>query len=366
MRVGVIFGGQSVEHEVSLVSARSIVQHLNPERYESFPIGITRRGQWVTSRSPADLLRDGPDAAGTVPCCLPPDPAIGGLLISDPPGRKVQLDVIFPIVHGGHGEDGTLQGVLELAGLPYVGAGVLASSVGMDKDLMKRVFRDAGLPVVRSLTLLRSEWEAARHKCVDSMNLGFPCFVKPANTGSSVGITKARSKEELGRALETAFRYDRKAVIEAGLDAREIECSVLGNDAAEASIPGEIVPCNEFYDYEAKYLAEGSQLLIPAPIAPELSEEVRRLAVTAFRAIDGSGMARVDFFLDRRDGKVFINEVNTLPGFTPISMYPKLWEASGVPYGTLLDRLIDLAMQRHRDKMKTVSDFRPGSAAGKS
>ena len=298
MRVGVIFGGQSVEHDVSLVSARSIVQNLDPERYEAFPIGITRKGRWVASRTPDDLLKEGPDAAASIPCCLPPDPEVGALLLADPPGAKIHLDVIFPIVHGGHGEDGTLQGVLELAGIPYVGAGVLASSVGMDKDLMKRVFRDAGLPVVRSRTLLRSEWESARHECLASMDLGFPCFVKPANTGSSVGITKARSMEELGGGLEAAFRYDRKAVVEEGLDAREIECSVLGNDAPEASVAGEIVPCNEFYDYEAKYLAEGSKLLIPAPLAPGLSEEVRRLAVCAFQAIDGSGMARVDFFLE--------------------------------------------------------------------
>ncbi|MCI0655790.1 MAG: D-alanine--D-alanine ligase [Acidobacteria bacterium] len=365
LRVGVILGGQSVEHEVSLISARSIFQHLSGDRYEVVPIGITRRGRWVTSTDGTALLREGLESAAAQTCFLPPDPSVGGLVILGTDGRTVPLDVIFPIVHGGRGEDGTLQGVLEMAGLPYVGAGVLASSVGMDKDLMKRVFRDAGLPVVRSRTLLRRDWEGARHEILESLApaLGFPCFIKPANTGSSVGITKAKSRRDLEAGLNLAFRYDRKAVIETGIDAREIECSVLGNDSPQASVAGEIVPCNEFYDYEAKYLAEGSELLIPAPLPPVTAEEVRRLAVSAFKALDASGMARVDFFLDRGTGTVYLNEVNTLPGFTPISMYPKLWEASGIPYAALLDRLIDLALERHREKTKTISDFDPPSGA---
>jgi D-alanine-D-alanine ligase len=365
LRVGVIFGGQSVEHEVSLISARSIFQHLSGDRYEAVAIGITRTGRWVTSNDAATLLREGLESAGAQACFLPADPSVGGLRMLASDGRTVPLDVIFPIVHGGHGEDGTLQGLMELAGLPYVGAGVLASSVGMDKDLMKRVFRDAGLPVVRSRTLLRKDWERARHEILDSLppDLGFPSFIKPANTGSSVGITKAKTRRDLEAGLNLAFRYDRKAVVEAGVDAREIECSVLGNDSPQASVVGEIIPCNEFYDYEAKYLAEGSELLIPAPLPPAVSEEVRRLAVGAFKALDGSGMARVDFFLDRGTGAIYLNEVNTLPGFTPISMYPKLWEASGVPYATLLDRLIELALERHREKGRAIRDFNPPSKA---
>jgi len=367
LRVGVIFGGRSVEHEVSLVSARSIVTHLDAERYEVNPIGITRRGKWVTARDAGTLLADGLESAAARPCFLPPDPEVGGLL-SLSPGSEPEvssLDVIFPIVHGGQGEDGTLQGLLELANLPHVGAGVLASSVGMDKDVMKRVFREVGLPVVESRTLFRSAWEARRGEVLARLpgDLGYPCFVKPANTGSSVGITKAKTARDLEEGLDRAFRFDRKAVVERGIDAREIECSVLGNEEPVASIPGEIIPCNEFYDYEAKYLAEGSQLLIPAPLPPAVAEEVRRLAVAAFMALDGSGMARVDFFVDRKSGSVALNEVNTLPGFTPISMYPKLWEASGLAYPRLLDRLIDLALERHRDKERSVSEFRPVSGA---
>ena len=244
-------------------------------------------------------------------------------------------------------------------------AGVLASSVGMEQDVMKRVFREVGLPVVESRTLFRSAWEARRGEVLARLpgDLGYPCFVKPANTGSSVGITKAKTARDLEEGLDRAFRFDRKAVVERGIDAREIECSVLGNEEPVASIPGEIIPCNEFYDYEAKYLAEGSQLLIPAPLPPAVAEEVRRLAVAAFMALNGSGMARVDFFVDRKSGSVALNEVNTLPGFTPISMYPKLWEASGLAYPRLLDRLIDLALERHRDKERSVSEFRPVSGA---
>ena len=363
LRIGVIFGGRSVEHEVSLLSARSIIAHLDRERYEVVPVGITREGRWVTSRDFEGLLREGLDSTAARPCILSPDPSVGGLLLSRPTGTDVlSLDAVFPIVHGGQGEDGTLQGLLEMAGLPYVGAGVLASSVGMDKDVMKRVFREAGLPVVGSRTVLRARWEAQRRELLGGLpgDLGYPCFVKPANTGSSVGITKARTPADLEAGLELAFRYDRKAVVEAGVEAREIECSVLGNEEPVASVVGEIVPCNEFYDYEAKYLSGESKLLIPAPLPPATAEEVRRLAITSFLALDVSGMARVDFFLDRRDGTIYLNEVNTLPGFTPISMYPKLWEASGLPYPRLLDRLIELALERHRDEKRSVSEFRPG------
>jgi len=353
-----------VEHEVSLVSARSIIENLDRERYEVVPIGITRHGKWVTSPDASRLLETGLDSEESRACLLPGDPSAGGLLRlgnGSNPGAVSALDVVFPVVHGGRGEDGTLQGLLELADIPYVGAGVMASAVGMDKDMMKRIFREAGLPVVASRTLLRGDWERSRSDWVREISgeLGYPCFVKPANTGSSVGITKAHDPREMERGLDLAFRYDRKAVAEAGVDARELECSVLGNDDPLASVVGEIVPCNEFYDYEAKYLAEGSRLIIPAEIPGEVADEVRRIAVAAFRAVDGAGMARVDFFLDRRTGAVYLNELNTIPGFTPISMYPKLWEASGTPYPELLDRLITLALERHREKQRCDTDFRP-------
>jgi D-alanine-D-alanine ligase len=364
MRIGVIFGGRSVEHEVSLVSARSILDHLDPSRYEIIPIGITRRGRWITSPDPKELLEKGLESGKGEFCALPGDPSVGGLIrMGGAPGAVMKLDAVFPVVHGGHGEDGTLQGLLELAEIPYVGAGVLASAVGMDKDVMKRVFREAGLPVVESRTVLRGRWERHRADEVQSLSreLGHPCFVKPANTGSSVGITKAHDSRELERGLDTAFRFDRKAVVEAGVDAREIECSVLGNDEPEASAVGEIVPCNEFYDYEAKYLADGSRLILPAEIPGTVAEEVRRIAVAAFRAVDGAGMARVDFFLDRKTGALYLNELNTIPGFTPISMYPKLWEASGISYPELLDRLIALALERNRDRQRCDTDFRPGT-----
>jgi len=371
MRVGVIFGGRSVEHEVSLVSARSILQHLDPARYEVIPIGITRQGKWVTSSDASRLLEEGLESGRIDPCLLPGDPSAGGLVRLGnglTPGSVSALDVVFPVVHGGHGEDGTLQGLLELADIPYVGAGVMASAVGMDKDIMKRIFREAGLPVVAFRILVRSEWEKRRPELLKELpgDLGYPCFVKPANTGSSVGITKAHDFRELELGLEQAFRYDRKAVLEAAVDAREIECSVLGNDEMVASVPGEIIPCNEFYDYEAKYLAEGSRLIIPAEIPPEVSEKVRRISVAAFRAVDGSGMARVDFFLERSTHALYLNELNTIPGFTPISMYPKLWEAGGMSYRELLDRLIALALERHADKRRCDTDFHPVREGRKS
>ena len=370
IRVGVIFGGRSVEHDVSLISARSILQHLDPNRYEVVPIGISREGRWITSGDAALLLEQGLEASDQEACLLPGDPSTKGLIrLGDgrlPPGPVRPLDVIFPVVHGGYGEDGTLQGLLELADLPYVGAGVMASSVGMDKDLMKRVFRDAGLPVVLHRMLLRRGWEKDRERLLAELpgELGYPCFIKPANTGSSVGISKARDARQLSEGLDLAFRYDRKAVVETAIEAREIECAVLGNDDPMASVPGEIIPCHEFYDYAAKYLDEGSELVIPARVPPAVAEEVRRIAVAAFRAIDCAGMARVDFFLERDTDRLYLNELNTIPGFTPISMYPKLWEASGVGYRELLDRLITLALERHREKERCDTEFRPPGGAG--
>jgi D-alanine-D-alanine ligase len=368
IRVGVVFGGRSVEHEVSLVSARSILENLDPARYEVVPVGITRDGRWVTSGDARRLLDLGLDGGAGQECLLPADPSRRGL-VPVPGGGPLsggrRLDVIFPVVHGGHGEDGTLQGLLELADIPYVGAGVLASAAGMDKDVMKRLFRDAGLPVVPHRMLLRSEWDRRRGELRAELpgDLGYPCFVKPANTGSSVGISKCRAAADLEQALDLAFRYDRKAVVEAAVDAREIECSVLGNDDPVASVPGEVVPCREFYDYAAKYLEEGSELIIPARLSPDLAAEIRRIAVAAFRTLDCSGMARVDFFLERGTDRVYLNELNTIPGFTPISMYPKLWDASGLPYSRLLDRLIELALERHRDKQRSDTDYRPARPA---
>ena len=368
LRVGVIFGGRSVEHAVSLVSARAIMEALDPARYEVVPIGVTRQGRWVTS--------------GTR-YAIPPDPSVGGLVVLKPDGTRAggrraagargalparrggpgRLDVVFPMIHGTGGEDGSLQGLLELAGLPYVGAGVLGSAIGMDKAVMKALFREAGLPivdfrVVRRRDFVRDPEHAVR---LAAEAFGYPCFVKPCNGGSSVGVSKARNRAGLLAALRLAARYDRKLMIERAIEAREIECSVLGNDDPEASVAGEIVPANEFYDYRAKYIDPGSRLVIPAPISDAQQRAVRDLAVRAFRTLDLSGMARVDFFLDRQTQAVFLNEINTIPGFTPISMYPKLWEASGLPFGRLVNRLIDLAVERHREKSALVTDYDPGA-----
>lgn len=358
LRVGVIFGGRSVEHEISLLSARSIFEHLNRDRYEAVPIGITREGKWVTSSDAGRLLDRGLDSEDQNYCFLPPDPSTQGLIQVEESaflGPVRHLDVIFPVLHGGQGEDGTLQGLLELANLPYVGAGVMASSVGMDKDVMKRVFRDAGLAVTPHHLVLRKDWDANREQILSTLpdQLTYPCFIKPANTGSSVGITKVREGSGLEDGLDLAFRYDRKAVVETGVDAREIECSVLGNEDPIASVPGEILPCHEFYDYSAKYLKEGSELVVPADLEAAVTRQVQDTAVAAFKCIDGAGMARVDFFLERKTNQVLINEVNTIPGFTPISMYPQLWQASGISYPELLDRLIQLAFERYREKERS-------------
>jgi D-alanine-D-alanine ligase len=374
LRVGVIFGGRSVEHEVSLVSARAIMAALDPSRYEVVAIGVTKRGRWVT--------------AGTH-YALPADPSIGGLIVLKngrssrraPPARAGRalragaarsvgpgspagpLDVVFPVVHGTGGEDGALQGLLELADIPYVGAGVLGSALGMDKSAMKSVFREAGLPILdyrvaRSVDLRR---DIDRVVGLLEGAFGYPCFVKPSNGGSSVGVTKAKDRRTLVEGLRLAARYDRKVVIERGVAAREIECSVLGNDEPEASVPGEVIPVNEFYDYRAKYIDPGSRLVIPADLTPEQTRSVRELAVRAFQALDLAGMARVDFFLDRTSEAIFLNEVNTIPGFTPISMYPKMWEASGVSFPELVDRLIRLAIERHAEKKSLVTSYDPRS-----
>jgi D-alanine-D-alanine ligase len=376
IRLGVLFGGRSGEHEVSLTSAASVMRALDPAKYEVVPVGITREGRWRVGSGAFGLMSEaaGDDAAqrtaplqtvleeGRVvtPSIDPTGPKLLALAKSSPvPNARPEVDVIFPVLHGTFGEDGTIQGLLELADLPYVGAGVLASSAGMDKDVMRRLFRDAGLPVVPWELVLRRDWErdpASVRKTIEK-RLRYPLFVKPANLGSSVGISKVRKPPELQAAMDLAAQYDRKILVEKAVDAREVECAVLGNDSPEASIPGEIIPVNEFYDYEAKYIKEGSEIVIPARLSARQSKRVQELAVRAFKAIDCAGMGRVDFLLHRKTGKIFVMEINTIPGFTPISMYPKLWEASGVPYSKLLDRLIDLALQRHRDKARTRYEY---------
>jgi D-alanine-D-alanine ligase len=348
LRVGVIYGGRSGEHEVSVASAASIFKHIDAEKYEAVPIRIEKTGRWTLG--------------GRVPQALSAAAVLEGqrteALQTIEPSAAVAasgIDVVFPVLHGPYGEDGTVQGLLELANVAYVGAGVLGSAAGMDKAVMKTLFAAGGLPIVPHLVALRREWERDGADVTRRVrdDLRYPVFVKPANLGSSVGISKARSNAELTVAMELALQFDRKIVIEAAVpDAREIECAVLGNDEPRASVPGEIIPSREFYDYEAKYLDEASELLIPAPLSAAETARIQQLAVDAFRAAEGAGMARVDFLIGRGTGEVFVNEVNTIPGFTTISMYPKLWEASGLPYPALIDRLIELALERHSEKQK--------------
>jgi D-alanine-D-alanine ligase len=382
LRVGILFGGRSGEHEVSLLSAASVLGAIDRERFDVTPIGITKEGRWLTSASAEKLLRGeftsakhlragDPEAtpgaallAKGESIVIPPVPGDALAPFNVPQrrleDRAINVDVVFPVLHGTFGEDGTIQGLLELADLAYVGSGVLGSAAGMDKDVMKRLFRDAGLALVRHLTFLRADWEkdSKRVRKEVEKKLNYPLFVKPANMGSSVGVGKARDRKELEKAMDEAAAYDRKIVIEEGVGgkdrkAREIECSVLGNDRPEASIAGEVIPSKEFYDYEAKYLTEGSELLIPAKLNKKQMQQVQEMAVQAFLAVDCAGMARVDFLMDPKTEKIYVNEVNTIPGFTAISMYPKLWAASGLPYPKLIDRLIQLALERHAEKKKT-------------
>ncbi len=366
LRVGIIFGGRSSEHEVSLLSARGVMNAIDKAKYEVVPIGITKEGRWLASGDPHKALSSGAMTESN-PALLLAQPSERGLMrLADVQTEQAltavqvsQLDVVFPILHGPFGEDGTVQGLLELAGIAYVGAGVAASAVGMDKVLFKNIMEAHGVPIVPYLVILRKRWEREADEVLDDIEaeIGYDCFVKPANLGSSVGVSKAHGRGELREALDEASRYDRKLLVEVAIDAREIEVSVLGNDEPIASVPGEIVPSNEFYDYRAKYLDGESDLLIPAPIPDRTAETIRQVALAAYRAIDCAGMARVDFLLDRNTGKVYLNELNTLPGFTPISMYPKLWEASGVSYPELIDRLIQLALERHADKGRSATEY---------
>lgn len=368
LKVGVIFGGRSGEHEVSLISANSIMKALNPDKYEVIPVGITRKGAWVVGVKPDALLEhEKSGSRGCLPfdslaggkASMNCDPSNKGLMLLDKPKseNQVKLDVLFPIIHGTYGEDGTLQGMLELADMPYVGCGVLASAVGMDKTFAKRLFHEAGIEIAPYIEVLRSKFKTDPDRIISEVEakLGYPCFVKPVNSGSSVGINKAKNRESLYAALELAGRYDRKILIESYINGREIEVSVLGNDDPIASLPGEIVPCNEFYDYNAKYIDNRSELKIPADVPSETIEQMRSIALRAYRALDCAGMARVDFFLERGTNRILINEINTIPGFTSISMYPKLWEATGIGYSELVDRLVDLALERYRDKQESLA-----------
>jgi len=388
VKVAVLFGGRSGEHEVSIMSARSVMRALDPEKYEAIPVGITRQGRWIIGADPMKAL-ESEDFTGTQTAAIFADPSRQGLwadteatpaqtratsnnhlakIESDSESTLASLsrvDVVFPVLHGTFGEDGTVQGLLELAGVPYVGGGVLNSALAMDKIAFKDVAKARGLPITDYVWTTRRQWLAEPESVMGEIEhkLGYPVFTKPANLGSSVGITKCHDRAELRRGLDDAARYDRRILAEWAVpDAREIEVSVLGNEEPTASVPGEIIPSREFYDYASKYLDQGedaSELLIPAPLDEATKQKIQHLAVDAYRAIDGAGMARVDFLLSRSTGELYLNEINTIPGFTSISMYPKLWEASGVPYERLLEWLIDLALDRYAENARSERVFRP-------
>jgi D-alanine-D-alanine ligase len=359
LRIALLFGGRSTEHEVSLASAIGILKHINKKKYDVLPVKISKRGKWTLLVNPEaldsvetltraqgiPLLVDDPRAKGFIRIQSSSDDAKTAQILKEP------VDVVFPILHGTFGEDGAVQGLLAMSGLPCVGGGVMASGLGMDKIMMKQIFFQNDFLSADFMWFLRRDWENSSEVIRKGVSgeIGFPCFIKPANTGSSVGVYKAQSESEFSKLVDRAVQYDRKILVEKAIDARELECAVLGNDDPRASVVGEIIPCNEFYDYEAKYLDHGSRVIVPADISKKISEEVRQMAVAGFKSIDCAGMGRVDFFLERETDRIFINEINTIPGFTPISMYPKLWEASGLSYSGLIDRLIDLAIERYED-----------------
>ena len=390
LKIAVIFGGRSGEHEVSLLSASSVMEALDPEKYEIIPVGITRTGEWMVGVDPMGAL-ESEDYSAMQPAAIFADPSKKGVWTAEagyesnddkhtPLAQQREstsvmskmatlsrVDVVFPVLHGTFGEDGTVQGLLELAGVPYVGAGVLSSAVAMDKITFKDVVKSHGLPVTPHVWTTRKHWHADPEGFLDKAeeHLGYPVFTKPANLGSSVGIMKCHNRDELKYGVEEAVRFDRRILVEWAVPtAREIEVSVLGNEEPMASVPGEIVPKREFYDYIAKYLADGedvSDLIIPAPLETKVTEQIQALAVAAYKAIDGAGMARVDFLINGETDEIYLNEINTIPGFTSISMYPKLWEASGIPYSRLLDWLVDLALERHADNERSERVFRPGT-----
>ncbi len=358
LKIGIIFGGRSGEHEVSYCSAISIIKAIDKDKYTVVPIGITKEGRWISPQDSELALQSGKiEGKSTV------------ILLNDPYGKALvridnnqrldkgsaleKLDVIFPVLHGPYGEDGTVQGLLELADIPYVGAGVAASAISMDKDLMKTIFKQKNLPVLKWVTIKRKNWHKDKEEILSLIQDGFeyPLFVKPTNLGSSVGITKVHKKEELDKAIDLAASYDRKILIEEGLEeVREIECGVLGNDEPQVSVVGEVRPAGEFYDYDSKYIDKATQLIVPTDLPDRVSLKVQEIALKAFKAIDAAGMARVDFFVSKKENKIYLSEINTIPGFTSVSMYPRLWEASGISYPELIDRLIQLALERYRDK----------------
>jgi D-alanine-D-alanine ligase len=362
--IGIIFGGRSGEHEISVRSAKAVIENIDRSKYAIVPIAISEAGRWL---SPAESIGLMPDSvrgllAGTdvtdEPIALIADTNYRGLSRLGGEPSSMPLDVVFPVLHGTFGEDGTIQGLLDMADVPYVGCGVLASSCGMDKVVMKKLFADADLPICKYRWFLRSEWESDGEAIAQSieLELGYPCFVKPANLGSSVGVNRANDRGSLERAIDHAAEYDRKIIVEESLDMREIECAVLGNDRPEASLPGEYIIHDEqkaFLDYTEKYSGTGNnEFVVPAPISDELTEKIRELAIKAFTAIDGSGLARVDFFLRRDNGMLLVNEINTMPGLTDASGFPKMWEGSGKPFSKVLDELVELAYERHRDRAR--------------
>jgi len=358
LRIGLVYGGRSVEHEVSVTSATSILSALDPARYEVVLVAVSQTGRWHLG-APGML----PEAvARGEEVTLPAIPGESTLVSVGDGAPAAKLDVILPIIHGTGGEDGSLQGFLEMAGVPYVGAGVLGSAIQMDKEVSKRLLAAAGLPVAPGVLFRAAELRAGAETAVERVlkEIGLPAFVKPACLGSSVGITKVRDREELARGLDEAARYDSKIIVERAIDAREIEVAVLGNQEPEASVPGEIIPKADFYDYHAKYVSEDTELVVPAQVSEEQTARFQELALAAFRVLEGAGIARVDFFLDRATGEILINELNSLPGFTEVSMYPRLWQASGLPYPALLDRMIELALERHRTSAALERTFRTG------
>jgi D-alanine-D-alanine ligase len=369
INIGVVFGGRSGEHEVSIRSAKAVIENIDAEKYSVIPIAISPEGKWLSPAEAMQLLPDGArhllDAkisSWSKPVALLGDTGFRGLTTMDMETRSsTPLDVVFPVLHGTFGEDGTIQGLLEMANMPYIGCGVLASSCGMDKVVMKKLFADAGLPICKYLWFLRSDWESNTQAVLNGIegDLGYPCFVKPANLGSSVGVSRADDQESLKKAIDLAALYDRKIIVEESLDMREIECAVLGNDKPKASLPGEYIIRDEnkkFLDYTEKYAGTGNnEFVVPAPISDELAKKIQDLAVKAFTAIDGSGLARVDFFLRRDNGTLLVNEINTMPGLTDASGFPKMWAGTGSPFPEVIEELVELAFERHRDRARNIT-----------